>query len=449
MEQLERASVQVQEGHCQIVGVMGDPGLGKSRLFYEFKLTIRSSCLVLEAFTVSHGKASSYLPLIELFKTYFQIEPTDDERARRAKVMGHVLALDRSLEDTLPYLLALLGIEDQSFLQQMDPQVRRQRTFEALARLLVRESLNQPVVLIVEDLHWIDAETQGGLDTLSTHLTNTPLLLLVNYRPEYQNDWSRQTYTQVRLSPLGTAEAEELLTFLLGTDEGLPPLKQRILEKTEGTPFFMQEVVQTFAEEGALVGQRGDYRLENAPTELHISPTVQGILAARIDRLEPAEKAILQQLSVIGRQSPSSVIQQVLSQVEAEVYRLLSSLQEKEFLYEQPAFPEVECVFKHVLTQDVVYGTVLHEQCKTLHERTGQAIERLYADSLDEQYTTLAHHYQLSGNGRKAVRRSEHDEAVGHFTAAIELPAPVYNWFTEGFDTKDLQDAKTLFNDLS
>ena len=433
MEQLQAAWEQAKTGHGQIVGVMGDPGLGKSRLFYEFKLVSQSGCLVLEAFAVSHGQASPYLPLIELLKTYFQMEPYDDERARRAKVMGQVLALDKSLEGTLPYLFSLLGIEDQdASLQQMDAQIRRQRTFEAVARLLVRESQNQPVVLIVEDLHWIDAETQGVLDALSVQLTNTPILLLVNYRPEYQHDWSRQTYTQLRLSPLGRAEAGELLTFLLGTDASVSPLKQLILDKTEGTPFFMEEVVQTLAEEGALVGQRGNYRLERAATELHISPTVQGVLAARIDRLEPAEKAILQQLSVIGRQFPRSLIQQVVAQGEAEVYRLLSSLQEKEFLYEQPAFPEVEYVFKHALTQDVAYGSVLQEQRKLLHEQTAQAIEELYADSLDEQYTTLAHHYQLSENtekaveylglaGQQGVQRSANADAVGHFTMAIEL----------------------------
>ena len=147
---------------------MGEPGLGKSRLFYEFKLTSQAGCLVLEAYSVSHGKASPYLPVIELLKSYFQIQPQDDERTRREKVIGKVLDLDRSLEDTLPYLFALLGIDDQqSTLAQMDPQIRRRRTFDALKRLFLRESLNQPLILIFEDLHWIDSETQGFLDTLS------------------------------------------------------------------------------------------------------------------------------------------------------------------------------------------------------------------------------------------------------------------------------------------
>jgi class 3 adenylate cyclase len=315
LDQMHRALDQAKAGHGQIVGVMGEPGLGKSRLFHEFKLTSQSGCLVFEAFAVSYGQASPYLPIIELLKNYFQIEPMDDERRRRAKVMGQVLALDKSLEDTLPYLLALLGIADsESSLAQMDAQIRRQRTFAALKKLFLRESLNQPLLFIFEDLHWLDTETQGFLDTLSESVASAQLLLLVNYRPEYRSEWGTKTYyTQLRLTPLGKAEAEELLTFLLGTEASLRGLKALIMERTEGTPFFMEEVVQTLVEEGVLSGERGNYRLETTPTELHLSPTVQGVLAARIDRLSAEEKALLQQLSVIGRQFPVSLMKHVVS----------------------------------------------------------------------------------------------------------------------------------------
>src|SRR5262249_25258211 len=254
LEQLRRAFEQAQAGHGQIVGVMGEPGVGKSRLFYEFKLTSQRGCLVLEALSVSYGKASAYLPVIDLLKSYFQLQPQDEERSRREKVIGKVLGLDRSSEDILPYLFALLGVEDPtSSLQQMDPQIRRRRTFEALKKLFLRESLNQPLILIFEDLHWIDTETQGFLDTLSESVASARILLLVNYRPEYRQEWGSKTYyTQLRLAPLGKAEAEELLTFLLGNDASLTALKHLILNKTEGTPFFMEEVVQTLAEEGVL-----------------------------------------------------------------------------------------------------------------------------------------------------------------------------------------------------
>ncbi|MBI3756407.1 MAG: hypothetical protein HY267_00370, partial [Deltaproteobacteria bacterium] len=375
------------------------------------------------------------------------------------KVGGKVLMLDRSLEDTLPYLFALLGIEEQpSPLQQMDPQIRRRRTFEALKKLFLRESLNQPLILIFEDLHWIDGETQGFLDVLSESVASACLLLLTNYRPEYRHEWGQKTYyTQLRLAPLGREEAEEFLDELLGetrsrlprgerdrervTDTSLHALKQLILEKTQGTPFFMEEIVQELVEQGVLVrtevgaarrGRPPEGAASSAPTAIHIPPTVQGVLAARIDRLALEEKALLQQLSVIGREFPVSVVRQVIAQPEADLYRLLASLQRKEFLYEQPAFPEVEYIFKHALTQEVAYGTVLQEQRKLLHERTGQALETVYAATLSEHYGALAHHYSRSANTEKAitylqlagqqeVQRSAYTEAISHFTAALDL----------------------------
>jgi predicted ATPase len=441
LDQLQRVLEQAKAGHGQIVGVMGEPGVGKSRLFYEFKLISQRGCLVLEAVSVSYGKASPYLPVIELLKTYFQIQLQDDERSRRERVIGKVLGLDRSLEDTLPYLFALLGIEEQtSALQQMDAQIRRRRTFDALKRLFLRESLNQPLILIFEDLHWIDSETQGFLDTLSESVASARILLLTNYRPEYRHEWGQKTYyTQLRLAPLGKEEAEEFLTELLGATavgtthaSPLQALKQLILEKTEGTPFFMEEVVQTLAEEGVLVGERGHYRItQHAPT-LQVPTTVQGVLTARIDRLSPTEKAFLHQLAIIGRQFPLSLIQRVVAQPEEDVYRLLAALQAKEFLYEQPAFPEPEYIFKHALTQEVAYGTVLQDRRKALHERTAQAIEEVYHTKLEDHYGELAHHYSRSGNTQKAVdylqlagqqtvQRSANKEAVNHLTTALEL----------------------------
>src|SRR5262249_44042384 len=328
LEQLRRALAQATTGHGQIVGVMGEPGLGKSRLFYEFTLTAPSGALVLEAYSVSYGKASPYLPVIELLKSYFQLPPQDDERTRREKVGGKVLMLDRRLEETLPYLFALLSIDDPtSSLPQMDPQIRRQRTLAALKQLFLRESLNQPLILIFEDLHWIDSETQGFLDTLSESVASAKILFLVNYRPEYRHEWGSKTYyTQLRLVPFGKAEAEEFLDALLGSPVGAvrePPLQQLkhlILAKTEGTPFFMEEVVQELFEQGILLRTDVGAVLHDRPFEdphigapLQIPSTVQGVLAARIDRLAQDEKTLLQQLAVIGREFPLSLVKQVIA----------------------------------------------------------------------------------------------------------------------------------------
>ena len=446
LEQMQRALELAQGGHGQIVAVVGEPGVGKSRLCYEFRLCAPRGCLVLETFSVSHGKADPYLPLIELLKNYFQITPQDDERGCREKVTGRVLTLDRHLEDTLPYLFALLGVADPSAaLAQMDPQIRRQRTFEAIKRLLVRESLNQPVLLLMEDLHWLDRETQAWLDLLSEGVATARLLLLVNYRPEYQHTWASRTYyTQLRLNPLGQAEAEELLTALLGDDTGaighspLQSLKHLILAKTEGNPFFMEEIVQALFEQGVLVrdptGGLGftPASLLSSLAEIQLPPTVQGVLAARIDLLPPEEKALLQTLAVIGKEFSLSLLTCVVEQPEDELPRLLAHLRAAEFIYEQPAFPEPEYTFKHALTQEVAYNALLLERRRGLHERTGQAIEALFPSRLAEHYGALAHHYTRSGNtgkaveylrlaGQQAVQRSAYAEAISHVTAALEL----------------------------
>ncbi len=441
---LQRALEQATAGHGQIVGVMGEPGVGKSRLVYEFKLRVQRSALVLETFSVSHGKAYAYLPLIECLKNYFQLTAQDDERTRREKITGRVLTLDRSLEEGLPYLLFLLGLaEPASPLQQMDPQIRRQRTLEAIKRLLIRESRNQPLILVFEDLHWLDAETQAFLNLLSDSVPTTRLLLLVNYRPEYQPLWGGKTYfTQLRLDPLGREQAAELLATLLGENvssistHDLGALQRLILDKTEGNPFFIEEIVQNLFEQGILTRGSGDgretRRSASLPPQLQIPTSVQAVLAARIDRLPPEEKALLQTLAVIGKEFSLGLLRHVVEQPEEELLRLLSHLQAGEFIYEQPAFPDIEYTFKHALTQEVAYNSLLLERRKTVHERAAQTMEALFHATLADHYSDLAHHYSRSGNtpkaidylyraGQQAVQRSAHAEAAPHFTAALEF----------------------------
>jgi tetratricopeptide (TPR) repeat protein len=260
-------------------------------------------------------------------------------------------------------------------------------------------------------------------------------LLLVNYRPEYRHDWGNKTYyTQLRLDPLAQEDAQKLLTALLGDDSTLQPLTQFILEKTDGTPFFMEEIVQALREQGLLtrpgaVGARGRAPL---PTDLHIPPTVQAVLASRIDRLPAEEKTLLQTLSVIGKEFSLSLLKQVVDKPEEELQRLLSHLQTAEFIYEQPAFPDVEYTFKHALTQEVASNSLLLERRKVLHEQTARAIEALYHTRLENHYSELAHHYSRSGNTRKAVeylgqagrqtvQNSAYIEAIDHLTRALEL----------------------------
>jgi class 3 adenylate cyclase len=255
MDALNHALAQAQAGHGQIVAAMAEPGVGKSRLFYEFKATSQFGCMVLEAYSVSHGKASSYVPVIELLHNYFRIVADDAPRQRRQKVIGKLLELDRSLEDILPYLFAVLGLQEgDDPMARMDAQIRRRRTQEGLKSVFVRESLQQPLIIIFEDLHWIDAETQGVLNLLADSIANARILLLVNYRPEYRHEWGHRThYTQLRLDPLGDKGAEEMLKSLLGEGAELAALRLLILDRAQGNPFFIEEMVQVLFDDAVVV----------------------------------------------------------------------------------------------------------------------------------------------------------------------------------------------------
>jgi class 3 adenylate cyclase/predicted ATPase len=434
MEAMRAAADRAISGHGQIVAAMAEPGVGKSRLYFEFKAKSQSGWMVLETFSVSHGKASAYLPVLDLLQGYFKIAGEDDERTRREKVAGKITILERSLEDTLPYLFSLLGIvEGDDPLAEMDGQLKKRRTLEAIKRIILRESLNLPLMVVFEDLHWIDDATQEFLNLLADSLGTAKILLLVNYRPEYSHQWNSKTYyTQLRLDPLGQESADEMLSALLSDGKDLIPLKRLIIERTEGNPFFMEETVQVLLDEGALIHDGAAVRLIKPLNMLKIPPTVQGILAARIDRLPPNPKDLLQALAVIGREFPLSLIRAVLTKTDDELSALLNDLQLREFIYEQPAVGDAEYIFKHALTQEVAYNSVLIERRKQLHERIGAALETLYANSIEDHLDELAHHYSRSGNvpkaleyheraGRRALQRSAYTDAMRALTSALEL----------------------------
>ena len=406
IDAMKAAAEQAKAGHGQIVAVMADAGVGKSRLFFEFKATSQSGWLVLDALSLSHDKATAYVPLIDLLHVYFRITLDDDARIRREKVAGKITMLDRSFEqETLPYLFALLGIvEGEDPLAQLDAQVRRRRTQEAVKRILLRESLNQPLMLVFEDLHWIDEETQAFLNLLVEGMANAPVLLLVNYRPEYTHHWGSKTYyTQLRLDPLGKESAEEMLSTLLGEGVELAPLKRIMIERTEGNPLFMEEIFQALVEDGSLK-RNGSVKLVRPVEHLRLPPTVQGILAARIDRLQPKEKELLQTLAVIGTEFPLSLVREVVQLQSDQLDGLLSNLQTAEFIYEQPAGGDVEYKFKHALTRQVADESLLSQRRVLLHERTAHAIETLYSERLEEHCSELARHYLLSNDAAKAIR---------------------------------------------
>jgi class 3 adenylate cyclase/tetratricopeptide (TPR) repeat protein len=463
---IRQALVRAEARHGQVVALVGEAGVGKSRLVYEVVHAPHvQGWLVLESASVSYGKATPYFPVIELLKHYVRIEDSDDMRAMRAKVTGQVLTLDDALQDTLPALLALLdALPDDSPFLKLDPPQRRQRILEALKRLLLRESQAQPLLLIFEDLHWIDAETQTLLDLLVDSLPTARLLLLVNYRPEYQHGWgSKTSYTQLRLDPLLPASADAFLQSLLGDDRGLAPLKQLLIVRTEGNPFFLEESVRTLVETGVLVGQPGAYRLAQALLTIQVPATVQAVLAARIDRLSPEDKRLLQTAAVIGHEVPLPLLRAIADVPEVALHRSLAQLQGAEFLYETRLFPEQEYTFKHALTHEVAYSTLLQERRRSLHAHIVEALEELSADRLAEQVDRLAHH-ALRGEvwdkavaacrqaGIKAMTHSAYREAVAYFEQALEalqhLPAGS-DTQTQAIDLRlDLRNALYPLGDL-
>jgi class 3 adenylate cyclase/tetratricopeptide (TPR) repeat protein len=438
IEHLRRVLQRAADGRGQVVAIVGEAGVGKSRLVYEFTHSeLVQDWLILEAPSVSYGKATSYMPVIDLLKGYFKIDDRDDHREMSAKVRGRVLGLDGTLEPLLPPLLALLDVpNDDPTWQSLEPAERRQKTLDSVQRLLLRESQVQPLLVIFEDLHWVDGQTLVVLDNLVESLGTARLMLLVNYRPEHEHRWgSLPAYSQIGLHGLPAESTHELLGTLLGPDPGLAPLTQMLAKR--GNPFFLEETVRALVETGALTGERGSYRLTRPVEALQVPATVQAILSARIDRLPAEEKQLLQAASVIGKDVPYALLAAIAEQSEESLREGLAHLEEAEFVYATRLFPDLEHTFKHALTHEVTYGSLLQDRRRRLHAEIAGAIERLYADRLNERVEHLAHHAllgQLWGRavrygrqaGNRALERTAAREALAAFegarTALRELP---------------------------
>ena len=433
LQRMRRPLKSALRGQGQIVAAVAEAGTGKSRLLFEFNKSLPLECRVLEAHSMSHSRATAWLPVIELLHTYFGIASTDDAARRREKIGASLSALNSSLGDLLPYLLGLLGvIEGPDPLQNMDPRIKRERTLDAIRKIILAESVKQPIVLIFEDLHWIDEQTQAFLDLLAESIDDARVLLLVTYRPEYRHEWNgKSCYREHRLDPLTGDHAHELLTTLLGDAVELQPLKNsHHRENRRESLLHRGNDPRAFRRGRAHPGRNGP--AHQAPERVAIPGTVQGILAERIDRLSARQKELLQSLAVIGRRSTNSLVLEVVSGIKPELELILAELETAQFIYKELGLTEPSYIFKHALTQEVAYSSLLIGRRKVLHERVGQVLEARLDEQVGDELSQLAYHYSRSDNiakaveylgrtGQQAIQRSAHAEAIRSLEGAIRL----------------------------
>ena len=435
LEQLRRAQQLAIQGRGQVVALAGQAGVGKSRLVHEFVHSHHTTgWLVLESNSTSYGHTTPYLPIVELLRDYFKITAHDSAQSIREKVSGKILTLDPSLQDAiLPVLDLFDALNDEHPFRSLEPLQHRQYTYQAVTRLLLSENRVQPVIAMFEDLHWYDSLTLGLLNELVVRAQDARLLLLVSYRPEYRDEWkNRPNYRQLHLDPLASESLAALLQSLLGSNPNLEILKNFLMHRASGNPFFVEEIVRALVDTGVIEGSRSNYRLAKPFSSNEIPPTVQAVLAARIDGLPAAEKRLLQEASVIGHDVLFALLQTISGLPEDELRSLLDDVQAAEFLYATQLFPDLQYSFTHSLTHDVTYNGVLHDRRRDIHARIVDAIEKLYAGRLGEQIERLAHHavcgelkdkavHYLRQAGAKAAARSAPADARVCFEQALDI----------------------------
>ena len=435
LEHLRRALQLASEGQGQVVALVGQAGVGKSRLMHELIHSHQTAgWLVLESNTTSYEHATPYLPITELLRDYFKVDPREEVQSIREKVSGKILTLNPSLQDAiLPVLDLLNALDEDHPFRSLDPEQHRQNTYQAVTRLLLSENRVHPVIAIFEDLHWYDSLTLGLLNELVVRGQEARLLLVVSYRPEFQDGWKhRPNYRQLHLNPLASENLEALLQALLGSNPNLQILKNFLMQRASGNPFFVEEIVRALAENGVIEGSRSNYRLAKPFMTHEIPPTVQAVLAARIDALPSPEKRLLQEASVIGQDVLFALLHAISGLSEDELQGLLEDVQASEFLYATQLFPDLQYTFTHSLTHDVTYNGVLLERRREIHGRIVEAIEKLYAGKLTDQVERLAHHavrgdrkdkaiHYLRQSGAKAAARSALADARSCFEQALGI----------------------------
>ena len=407
MRALDSALAHVRADAGQVVCVVGEAGIGKSRLLYEFAERCRKDRVeVWEGHCRARGETLALMPLLELLRSYFRIGERDPASSARDKVAARALLLDTALRDELPLLFDLLGISDPGTRgPRIDPEARQRRLFATINRILALRSERSAIVLVFEDLQWIDPGSAAFLENLVDALPHTRTLLLASFRPGYQAEWMGRSFTsRVALAPLDPALSQELATDLVGVDPSLGDLAQRIGERAGGNPFFIEELGREFVTDGSLVGDRRAYRLMRDVDQKAIPTTVQAVIEARIDRLGEREKQLLHAASVIGREFPEPVLTKVAGISEPEARVVLRDLMGSELIAERAISPEARYAFSHQLIEDVAYRSQLTDARARLHAHTAGALEQLYPERLDDLAALISQHYEQAGESLAAAR---------------------------------------------
>jgi class 3 adenylate cyclase len=395
----------VKSGLGQVVGVVGEAGVGKSRLILEFRnQIIKDSHTFLEGQCLQYGGSILYKPILDILKSLFDIKEIDREHIIKKKIRDK-LSSYKDLEPLLPSFQDLLSVQvDNEAFLKLEPKQKREKAFEAIRDLIISDNQEKPLVVVVEDLHWIDDSSEEFLNYLIEWIANTPIMLILLYRTEYQHKWGSKTYYyKIGLDHLDKESAVELVKAMLEDGDVAPELRDLILSRAAGNPLFMEEFTHTLMENGTIKKQDNQYILSRKITDINVPDTVQGIIAARMDRLEENLKRTMQVASVIGRDFAFRILQTITG-MHGELKSYLLNLQGLEFIYEKRLFPELEYIFKHALTQEVAYNSLLLKRRKQIHENIGKAIEELYSERLEEFYEMLAYHYSRSDNQEKAYQ---------------------------------------------
>lgn len=455
MEALKGACDKARSGAGRVVGIVGEAGVGKSRLLVELKSMITGEAKppggrqvagekegfaskpsieigmrYLEGRCLHYGGSMAYLPVLDILKGFLGIKEEDREQDIKKKLRDGLQAQGEKHLPSLHELLSLV-VEDEKYMQ-LGPQQRREQTFEAVRDILVHAARERSLIIAVEDLHWIDRTSEAFLDYLIGGLEDVPILLIILYRPEYTHTWgNRPCYTQVRLGPLSVQTSAELVQAILEGAEVVPELRELILGRTGGNPLFVEELTHSLLENGSIQQEDHRFVLARKASDMEVPETIQGIISARMDRVEENLKRIMQVASVIGREFAFRILQ-TITEMKEDLKASLLNLEGLEFIYEKQLFPELEYIFKHALTQEVAYGSLLVKRRKEIHERIGQAMEQLYAERLEEYYELLAYHYVRSDNtvkaveylalaNRKAEKANAMEQAKAYFDKAMEL----------------------------